>query len=108
MSDSGIVLTTLDLGLAGVEVQRLLQARTEGLRQSQQNHVEVKLIQALLVLCAVDGAQVGLNANAGKVFGKGLKNPLEVRVDQQDFETEWLSLAVQQALPGRLPAGAGQ
>src|SRR3990167_3776558 len=103
-----IVLAAFDRCLAGVEVQRLLQARTEGLWQGQQNHVEIELIQALFVLRTIDSAQIGLNADSGKVLGERLEDSLEVWIDQQNLELQRLALGVQQILAGRFPAGLGQ
>ncbi|MNJ79660.1 hypothetical protein D3C77_777490 [compost metagenome] len=64
----------------------LLQAGAEGLRQSHQYHVEVELIQALLVLGTIHGTQTDLHAEAGQVFTVGLENSLQARIDQQELE----------------------
>ena len=105
MSYARIVLAAFDVDLAGVEVLYLLQARTQALGQGHENHVVVEMIEALLVLGAVDGAQVDLDADAGEVFGIGLQNTFEVRVDQQNFKTQGFALAIDQGLSGWFPAG---
>ena len=81
-----IVLAAFDIGLAGMEVLPLLKAGAQGLIQGHQDHVEVELIQALLVLRAVHGSQPGIDADAGQVLYIGLQDALKVGVYQQYFE----------------------
>ncbi len=108
VGDARVILAALDLHLAGVEVLPLFQAGTEGLRQGHEDHVVVELVQALLVLGAVDGAQARVDADAGEVFAIGLENTLQARIDQQDFEAQRFALFIQQSVAGQLPAGIGQ
>ena len=91
-----------------MEVQRLFQPRAEGLRQGQQDHVVVELVKALLVLGAIDSAQVGAYADTGEVGSIGLENAFEAGVDQHDLELEALTASITQLLAGGFPAGIGQ
>ncbi|MNP42008.1 hypothetical protein D3C76_1357430 [compost metagenome] len=86
----------------------MFQARAEGLVEGHQDHVEVELVEALLVLGAVDRAQAGVDADAGEVLDVGLQDAFEVRIDQQDLQAQRLSGCVLQALAIELPAGLGE
>ncbi|MNN51234.1 hypothetical protein D3C81_1658600 [compost metagenome] len=59
----------------------------------------------MFVLGAIDSAQACFDADGGQIFDIRLQNSLQVWIDQQDFHAQGLPLAVQQALPGQLPAG---
>ena len=75
------------------------------MRQGGEDHVVVVLIQALLVLGAIDGAQADADADAREVFRVGLEDAFQVRVDQQDFKLQRLATGIHQTLARQRPAG---
>lgn len=108
VGDTGVVLAAVDRGLTGVKVLPLLKTWAQRLLQGHEDHVEVEAVQALLVLCTVNGAKADIDAQTAQVLDVGLQDALKVGVDQQYLEAQRLFVRVEQPLIGKRPACVGQ
>ena len=106
--DAGVVAAARGVGGNAGPVVVLLVARRQRLAEDAGDHVEVKVLEALLVLGRIDQPDLGRDAEFLQVLDEGRDDALELRRD--DEELDFHGLAAGAGKPGILdcPAGLAQ